>query len=420
MGHVVIVVQNLPVPFDRRVWLECGALRRAGHEVSVICPRGPGDPRHHVVDGVHIHTYAPHRDHASAVAYLSEYAWSFAATAVLLARVRRRRGPIDVLQVCNPPDLFFPLAAPLRRRDGTRFVFDQHDLCPELLESRYPDRFRALHRALRWVERRTYAAADHVIATNESYKLVAMTRGAKRADEVTVVRTGPDPDRLRRRAADRSALRGRRHLVAYLGVMGPQDGVDLVVRAADIVVNRMGRHDIAFTLVGSGDSLPALKAEVARLGLDDVVHFTGRVPDDEVARVLSSASVGLSPDPKNPLNDVSTMNKTMEYMAFELPVVAFDLVETAVSAQDAAVYVTDGDIEGYAQAIVELCDDPERRRRMGAYGRDRVERHLAWHHQAAAYVGVYERLLAGGRSSGGVAPVIPLGGTPAGSERAAS
>ena len=222
-----------------------------------------------------------------------------------------------------------------------------------------------------------------------------MTRGGKQASEVTVVRTGPDLRRLQPGEADPELRRGRRFLVAYIGVMGPQDGVDIVVRAADIVVNKIGRDDIAFTLIGSGDCFEDLVALRDELGLADHVEFTGRAPDELVGRILSSADVGLSPDPKNPLNDVSTMNKTMEYMAFELPVVAFDLRETRVSAGDAAVYAKPNDVREYAKAIIDLIDDEARRAELGKFGRARVEEELAWCHQERAYVRVYDRLTGG-------------------------
>jgi glycosyltransferase involved in cell wall biosynthesis len=209
---------------------------------------------------------------------------------------------------------------------------------------------------------------------------------------VTVVRTGPNPDKLQRGAPEPELRRGRRFLAAYIGVMGPQDGVDIVVRAADIVVREMGRSDIAFTLIGSGDCFDELVALRDELKLAGHVEFTGRVPDELVKKILSTADIGLSPDPKNPLNDVSTMNKTMEYMAFELPVVAFDLRETRVSAGDAAVYARPNDIREYARAIVDLVDDDDRRADLGKLGRTRVEEELAWSHQECAYVGVYERL----------------------------
>jgi glycosyltransferase involved in cell wall biosynthesis len=282
--------------------------------------------------------------------------------------------------------------------EGTRFVFDHHDLCPELYQSRFPTGPALPHRGLLALERRTHRAADHVVATNDSYREIAMTRGGKRPNEVTVVRTGPDLQRLQPGTAEPELRRGRRFLVAYIGVMGPQDGVDIVVRAAHIVVNKLGRDDIAFTLIGSGDCFRDLVALRDELGLAGHVEFTGRAPDDFVVRIMSTAHAGLSPDPKNPLNDVSTMNKTMEYMAFGLPVIAFDLRETRVSAGDAAVYVQPNDEQEYAEAIVALLDDDARRTLMGKLARQRVERELAWSHQASAYLGVYERLLGHART----------------------
>jgi glycosyltransferase involved in cell wall biosynthesis len=248
---------------------------------------------------------------------------------------------------------------------------------------------------LRALERRTHRTADHVISTNDSYRDIAIARSGKRADDVTIVRTGPDPLRLRRGPADPAQRRGRRFLAAYIGVMGPQDGVDIVVRAADIVVHQLHRDDIAFTLIGSGDCFDDLVALRDQLNLAGHVEFTGRAPDELVARVLSTADLGLSPDPKNPLNDLSTMNKSMEYMAFELPVVAFDLRETRVSAGDAAVYVKPNDVRDYAAAIVELMDDEPKRARLGKLGRVRVEQELAWSYQERAYLGVYQRLTDG-------------------------
>lgn len=403
--RVLIIVQNLPVPFDRRVWNEAKALRDAGYDVTVIALRERGQRWRRRLDGITVLSYKPYPDHVSSLGYVFEYAWSFLATAVLTL-VARRSGRFAVVQACNPPDIFFPLAWMLRRLDGTRFVFDQHDLCPELFESRLGRR-GALYRAIATLERATYRQADHVVATNGSYRAVALMRGRKRPEDVTVVRTGPDPERLRRGEPDPSLLTGgHRHLVAYLGVMGPQDGVDLVVRAAHHVVHDLGRTDVRFVCMGGGDCLADLRELTASLGLTDHVEFTGRVPDETVARVLSTAHLGLSPDPKNPLNDVSTMNKTMEYMAYELPVVAFDLIETRVSAEDAAVYAPSPDVAAYARAIVDLLDDPDRRARMGAFGRRRVEERLAWAHQVPAYVRVYDRL------SGRASDVATAGATP--------
>ncbi len=392
MSRVLIIVQNLPVPFDRRVWLECQALVADGHQVSIVCPKGDGDPSYQVINGVELYKYQPYAPGGSKVGFLLEYAYSFLATARLTVKARRS-GRFDVIQACNPPDIFWPIALAFRALDRSRFVFDHHDLCPELYQSRFPGGPRLPYRGLLALERRTHRTADHVIATNESYRNVALTRGGKAPDEVTVVRTGPDTERLQRGEPCPELRRGRRFLAAYIGVMGPQDGVDIVVRAADMVVHQLGRDDIAFTLIGSGDCYSDLVALRDELGLADVVEFTGRVPDEEVRRILSTADVGLSPDPKSPLNDVSTMNKSMEYMAFELPVVAFDLHETRVSVGKAGVYVTSGDVRDYAEAIVAVLEDEPGRYRMGKLGRARVERKLAWSHQRRAYLDVYRSLL---------------------------
>jgi glycosyltransferase involved in cell wall biosynthesis len=398
--RVLIIVQNLPVPFDRRVWLECKALVAAGYDVSVVCPKGKDDPAYEVIDTVRIYKYRPYAPGGSKASFIAEYAYSFLGTAwkTLLAR---RRGPFAVMQACNPPDIFWPIAMALRLVDRTKFVFDHHDLCPELFQSRFPDGPRLPYRGLLALERRTHRTADHVISTNDSYRDIAIRRSGKAPADVTVVRTGPDPEKLSRGEQDPEQRRGHRFLAAYIGVMGPQDGVDIVVRAADIVVHDMGRDDIAFTVIGSGDCFDELVALRDELKLGDHVEFTGRAPDEQVKKILSTADVGLSPDPKNPLNDVSTMNKTMEYMSFELPVVAFDLRETRVSAAAAAVYVTPNDVREYAKAIVDLMDDEATRAQLAKIGRTRVEDELAWSHQERAYIGVYDRLT--GRASASTA-----------------
>jgi glycosyltransferase involved in cell wall biosynthesis len=382
------------VPFDRRVWLECRALVADGHQVTVVCPKGKGDPAHAVVESVELFKYRPYAPGGSKAGFIVEYVYSFAATAWLVLKARRK-GRFAVLQACNPPDIFWPIAIALRAVDRTRFVFDHHDLCPELFQSRFPGGPRLPYRGLRWLERRTHRSADHVISTNDSYRDIAINRSGKAPGSVTVVRTGPDPDKLRRGAAEPQLRRGREHLVTYIGVMGPQDGVDIAVRAAGIVVRDLRRDDVSFTLIGSGDCFDELVRLRDELGLGDYVEFTGRAPDELVAQIMSTADVGLSPDPLNPLNDVSTMNKTMEYMAYELPVVAFDLRETRVSAGDAAVYVTPNDEREYAAAIVALLDDEPRRAMLGKTGRVRVEQELAWSLQARAYVAVYQQLIAG-------------------------
>ena len=395
--RILIIVQNLPVPFDRRVWLECQALTGAGYRVTVVCPKGKGDPAYQVIDGVEIYKYRPYAPGGSKLSFVAEYAYSFLATAWHTLKARVKGGVIGgrfaVIQACNPPDIFWPIALAFRL-ERTKFVFDHHDLCPELFLSRFENPPAIPYKGLLWLERRTFRTAKHVISTNESYRQVAIERGGKSPDDVTVVRTGPDPERLKRGPADEELKRGRKYLATYIGVMGPQDGVDIAVRAADIIVREFGRDDIAFTLIGSGDSYDELVALRDELNLQGHVEFTGRAPDELVTKIMSTADAGLSPDPKNPLNDVSTMNKTMEYMAFELPVVAFDLRETRVSAQDAAVYATPNDVHEYAKALVELLDDDAARAQLGKLGRARVEDELAWSHQERAYLAVYQRLTA--------------------------
>ena len=389
--RVLIIVQNLPVPLDRRVWLECQTLRDAGYTVSVICPKGPGDASYEELDGVHLHKYAPPPVTTGALSFVVEYAYCWVRTAVLALRIAFRRG-FDVIQTCNPPDTYFLLAAPFKTL-GARFVYDQHDLCPEMYFSRFgrdDDLFAA---GLRTLERATYALADHVIATNGSYAGIAVSRGRVPTGRVSVVRSGPDPDVMRPRDAVPSLRRGHDHMVVWLGIMGPQDGVDLALRAAARFVHEKGRTDTLFALLGFGDAQEDLERLTRELRLEPWVVFTGRAGPDMVADYLSTADLGLVPDPKTPYADLSTHNKTLEYMAFGLPVVAFDLKETRVSAEGAARYVPADDVDALADAVAELLDDPDTRLRMGELGRFRLVDELSWPHQAPRYLDVFERLL---------------------------
>jgi glycosyltransferase involved in cell wall biosynthesis len=394
-GHrVLIIVQNLPVPLDRRVWLECQALRDAGYTVSVICPKGPDDPRYQLLDGVHLFKYRPAPETSGLLSYLVEFGYCWLRTAWLSLIVRLWIG-FDVIQACNPPDTYW-LLAKFWRVSGVRFVFDHHDLNPELFRSRFGEPrspfAKAQFAVLLWLERRTYRQADHVVVTNESYRRVALERGRMRPDQVTVVRSGPDTAVMRPRPAQPDLRAGADHLLAYVGIMGPQDGIDVLLRAMHVLVHELGRQDVHVALLGFGDMLEPMKVLAHELDLDGVVTFTGRADGAMLAQYLSTAEIGLSPDLKTPLNDVSTHNKVMEYLAFGLPVVSFDLVENAVSAGDCAVYVPSGDVTAFAKAIDALLDDPGERARLGRLARRRCEDTLDWRTQAPGYVAAFTGL----------------------------
>ncbi|WP_435823885.1 glycosyltransferase family 4 protein [Kitasatospora aureofaciens] len=384
--RALVLVENLSVPFDRRVWQECTTLRDAGWTVDVICPRGSKrdtEPEA-VVDGVRIHRYPLRAATGGPAGYLQEYGSALWHT----ARLARRVGPVDVVHACNPPDLLFLPALWLKRR-GARFVFDQHDLVPELYLSRFDRGEDLLFRAVCALERWTYRAADVVLATNESYRDVALSRGGRRPGDVFVVRSAPDTERFRPVPPEPELKRGKPHLLCYLGVMGPQDGVDYALRSLAKLRDEYGRSDWHAVFVGGGDTFDAMVELSRRLGLSEQVQFTGRVPDADLVRYLSTADVCLSPDPRNPLNDVSTMNKVLEYMVMGRPVVSFDLREARVSAGDAAVYAPANDEGEFARLIAELMDDPERRAWMGKVGQERINGPLAWRNSQRSLLAAY-------------------------------
>jgi glycosyltransferase involved in cell wall biosynthesis len=394
--RALILVENLSVPFDRRVWQECRTLRDAGWEVDVICPRGTKrdtEPEA-VIDGVRIHRYPLRAATGGPAGYLKEYGAALWHT----ARLARKVGPVDVVHACNPPDLLFLPALRLKRQ-GAKFVFDQHDLVPELYLSRFGRGKDLLYRGVCALERATYRAADVVLATNESYKDVAVRRGGRRPEDVFVVRSAPDTERFHPVEPEPELKRGKPHLLCYLGVMGPQDGVDYALRALAKLRDEVGRTDWHAVFVGAGDTFDAMVELSRELGLDGQVEFTGRVPDADLVRWLSTADVCLSPDPCNPLNDVSTMNKVLEYMVMGRPIVSFDLKEARVSAGEAAVYAK-GDDEGeFAALIGRLLDDPEQRSRMGKSGQERINGPLAWRNSQAALLAAYEAAVGGGAAA---------------------
>lgn len=375
------------MPFDRRVWQECLTLRDAGWEVHVICPRGTkrDTEAEAEIDGVRIHRYPLTAATGGPAGYLREYGTALWHT----ARLARKVGPVHVVHACNPPDLLFLPVMRLKRL-GARFVFDQHDLVPELYLSRFDRGEDLLYRAVRRLERFTYRTADIVLATNESYKDVAVRRGGKRPEDVFVVRSAPQIERFQPVPPEPELKRGKPHLLCYLGVMGPQDGVDYALRALAKLRDELGRTDWHAVFVGGGDAFDAMVELSERLGLSDQVQFTGRIPDADLVRYLSTADVCLSPDPLNPLNDVSTMNKVLEYMAMGRPIVSFELREARVSAGDAALYAPANDEAEFARLTAQLMDDPERRAEMGKIGQERISGRLSWRNSQQALLAAYD------------------------------
>lgn len=389
--RVLILVENLPSPFDRRVWQEATTLHANGYGVSIICPTGKGYESHYEeIDGIHIYRYDLPMEAEGAKGYAVEYSAALWHTFRLAWKVRREQG-FDVIHACNPPDLLFLIGGFFKLFFGRKFLFDHHDINPELYEAKFGRR-DFFWRLMVWLERMTFKTADVSIATNESYKKIAIERGGMNPDKVYVVRSGPKLDRLKIIPPVEALKHGRRYLVGYVGVMGKQEGIDLLLQAARHVVREMGRDDVHFGLVGGGTSLDEMKQMAADLGIADYVTFTGRVPDQALLEMLNTADVCVNPDVANEMNDKSTMNKIMEYMALGKPVVQFDLTEGRFSAQEASLYAAKNDPVDMARKIVELLDDPERRARMGEFGRNRVVNELEWQYEAPKLLAAYASL----------------------------
>jgi glycosyltransferase involved in cell wall biosynthesis len=388
--RILILVENLPSPFDRRVWQEATALRDAGHTVSIICPTGRGcERKFESIDEIHIWRYDLPLEAEGAKGYAIEYSAALLWTFVLAWRVLFTRG-FDVIHACNPPDLFF-LIGGFFKLLGKKFLFDHHDINPELYEAKFGRR-DILHRLLLSLEYWSFRTADVSIATNESYRQIAIGRGKMQPDRVFVVRSGPCLERMKIVPPDESLKRGRRYLVGYVGVMGRQEGIEYLLQAVRHIVVYRGRTDVHFGLVGGGTSLEQLKTLAGELGIADYVTFTGRVSDEEMLVMLNTADICVNPDVANDMNDKSTMNKVMEYMALGKPVVQFDLAEGRYSAQRASLYAARNDFVDLALKIIELLDDPERRARMGEFGRQRVEAELEWRHEVPKLLAAYEAL----------------------------
>lgn len=385
-----MIVENLPVPFDRRVWMEATSLRSAGHDVTVISPKGLGhDAPHEVIDGITIYRHSLPPETGGKLDYLREYAAALAHEFRLSFRARRERG-FDVVHICNPPDLLFLVAGLWKFLGRAKVVFDHHDVNPELYFEKFGRR-DLFYSGLRMAERLTFATADVIISTNQSYKQVAVERGGKSADDVFVVRSAPDMSEFRPVAPDPALKRGAKYLVGYVGVMAEQDGVDGLLRAANRIVQVLGRRDIRFMLIGGGPSLPALQTLASELGISEFVDFVGYKTGDDLLRHLSSCEVCVSPDPPSEYNQMCTMNKVMEYMALGKPIVQYEMREGRASAGEASVYAASE--EAFADEIVRLLDDEPLRSRMGAIGLRRMHEALGWERQVPQLLAAYDRLL---------------------------
>ena len=391
--RVLIVVENLPVPLDRRVWLEAQALTAAGYLVSVICPMGQGwDKAYELIEGVAIYRYPePPEAHSGAAAYAREYLSSLWHWFRLAPKVRRERG-FDVIQGCNPPDLIFLLAW-WWRPVGVRYLFDHHDVSPELFEAKFGKRGLLYTIMLIW-ERMTFATASVSIATNESFRAIAVARGKMRPEDVFVVRSAPRIEKFEIRPPVEAWKKGAKTLIGYVGVIGQQEGMDLLVVAADHLIRVLGHKDVHFAIVGFGPQVPEVQADVARRGLDAFFTFTGALYGDALLAVLNTADIGVSPDPKNTMNDISTMNKIMEYMTLEKPSVQFDLKEGRASAEGASLYAAANDPVDFAFKLAWLIDHPEEAREMGRLGRKRVVERLSWDHSVPQLLAAYDRIWA--------------------------
>lgn len=391
--RVLILVQNLPVPFDRRVWQEALALDSAGYEVHIVCPRTMDYPRRReLLSGIHIYRYSPGPEARRLPGYMIEYAIAIVAQ-LRLALAIRIRHRIDVIHICNPPDLLFLVALPLVA-SGARLIYDHHDATPELMIAKGQPEDGWLVRTITTFERLTYRFCHVSIETNNSFRDIALHRGKMMPENVFVVRSAPKLDRFANAKPDEAWRHGRKHLVGYVGIMGRQDGLDYLIDAANLIIRDRGRDDIQFVLVGDGPEFSRLKERVKSLEINDQVEFTGLITsDDKLGAILATADVCVSPDEANRMNDISTMNKVMEYMALGKPIVQFDLREGRVSADGASIYAARNDVSSLAEGIIRLVDDVELRDRMGQVGQHRLATMLSWESQIPELLAAYRRVL---------------------------
>ena len=389
---VLIIVENLPVPFDTRVWQEATTLAMNGYTVSVICPKGKGyTQEEEYLQGVHIFRHDLPAEGNGAVGYAKEYLTALKEELRLAKKVYKEIG-FDVIHGCNPPDDIYMVAKHFKKY-GVKYVFDHHDICPELFEAKFGKTSGLLYKSQLWLEKQTYKHCTFAFVTNESYKKIAIERGKMNPNNVIVLRSGPKLERMRIMPPVESIKRGYKYMVGYLGVIGQQEGIEYLLDAAKYIKEH--DNNVFWGIVGGGPHLKALKKQAHDMGLDDCVEFTGRASDQQMLEYLNTADVCVNSDKYNSMNDKSTMNKILEYMALAKPIVQFDLTEGRYSAQDASLYAKNNDAEDMAKKIMELLDNPELRKKIGAYGRNRVVNELSWEHTSKALLEGYEKFFTG-------------------------
>lgn len=394
---ILIIVENLPVPFDTRVWQEATTLAANGYTVSVICPKGKGYTEdEETLQGVHIFRHELPPEGNGPVGYLMEYTSALKEETRLAKKVYKGIG-FDVIQGCNPPDDIYMVARKFKKY-GVKYVFDHHDICPELFEAKFGRKGlikKVLYGTQTFFERMTYKHCTFAFATNDSYRKIAIERGKMDPSKVIVLRSGPKLERLKIQEPSPEIKRGRKYMVGYLGVIGQQEGIEYLLEAARYCKEELKRDDIFWGIVGGGPHVAALQKMCTEMGLDDIVEFTGRVPDETLLKYLNTADVCVNSDKYNSMNDKSTMNKILEYMALAKPIVQFDLTEGRVSAQEASLYAKQNDAKDMAEKIIYLLERPEVRKTMGEFGYNRVVNELGWEHTSKALLEGYEKFFNG-------------------------
>ncbi|HMI59964.1 MAG TPA: glycosyltransferase family 4 protein [Puia sp.] len=386
--HVLIIVENLPVPFDRRVWQEANTLTENGAKVSVICPKMKGYTKSfESINGIDIYRHPQSIEAKGALGYLQEYSVALFWEFVLAWKIFLKRR-FHVIHGCNPPDLIF-LVALIFKPFGVKYIFDHHDINPELYFAKYGKK-DLFYQFLLGFERLTFAAADYSIATNESYREIAIQRGKMKPEKIAVVRSGPKLDRLKLTAGNMKYKKGRNYMVGYLGVIGAQEGLDLLLESIKQIVYK--RRDVQFAIVGGGTELEKIKQLTSDMGLHDYIDYYGRVDDATMVDIISTADVCVNPDRPTEMNNLSTMNKIMEYMALKKPIVQYDLKEGRFSADHASLYACNTNTTDFADKIIWLLDHPEDRTRRGEYGYHKIVNELSWDYESRKLVDFFNKV----------------------------